>query len=520
MPRRTIDLSDAIDLAKVEPFHLGVLEILPLTRQVRCGDRSVTLEPRVMLVLVALAQAKGDVLTRDELIDLCWNGVIVGENAIQRAISRIRELAVSLGGGSIELETITKVGYRMHVRGAVSVEPAAPPAPPAEAPAPAPSRRLFLAGAALIAVTGGAGAWWWNRAPAEGSASPEAVDLFRRAQIAQRQAVPGQARQVVAYLEQAVEADPLFAEAWGALAIATVHILDMEPEGRELALAQMARSAARRALALDAGNADAQAALLFVNPIFRNWSAYERRLRLLLERHSDHWLLRMHVGLLLYQVGRWSDGIEHSRKLLEMDSFLPMANAILSRALWSAGRLHEANSVLDAALTRWPHYFMLWNMKYSLLAFTGQSEAAIAFLAGPDRPSEGLSPTAIADRIVLARAIEGRERADVAAVLSKYRGIALAQIEAAPLAAPIFAAVGDPDLAFAAIEGYFFGRGSLAGARLVAIGPFTRRSTDFLFTPPMAPLWPDPRFGVLTSALGLENYWRASGSRPDYRAQR
>ena len=48
-----------------------------------------------MQVLVALAQARGRVITRDELIERCWGGRIVGENAIDRVISRIRQVAAS-----------------------------------------------------------------------------------------------------------------------------------------------------------------------------------------------------------------------------------------------------------------------------------------------------------------------------------------------------------------------------------------------------------------------------------------
>ena len=43
------------------------------------------LDPRVMQVLVALTGAAGKVLSRDDLIALCWDGRIVGDNAINRS---------------------------------------------------------------------------------------------------------------------------------------------------------------------------------------------------------------------------------------------------------------------------------------------------------------------------------------------------------------------------------------------------------------------------------------------------
>ena len=77
-----------IVLAHEPPFTIGDLRIDPSTRQIESRDRRETLEPRVMQVLVALARANGRIVTRDELIDWCWGGRIVGEDAINRAIFR------------------------------------------------------------------------------------------------------------------------------------------------------------------------------------------------------------------------------------------------------------------------------------------------------------------------------------------------------------------------------------------------------------------------------------------------
>ena len=101
-----------IALAREASFRLGVLDVRPATLEVAAGDRRETLEPRVMQVLVALARQAGDVVSRDDLIASCWGGLVVGEDAIQRCISRLRRLASALGGG-FELETVPRVGYRL-----------------------------------------------------------------------------------------------------------------------------------------------------------------------------------------------------------------------------------------------------------------------------------------------------------------------------------------------------------------------------------------------------------------------
>ena len=65
-----------------------------------------------MLVLVALAQAEGETVSRDELVDQCWNGRIVGDDSINRVISKLRRLS-ERHANCFAIQTISKVGYRL-----------------------------------------------------------------------------------------------------------------------------------------------------------------------------------------------------------------------------------------------------------------------------------------------------------------------------------------------------------------------------------------------------------------------
>ena len=108
------DLARRVVLANTPALSLGDLHVEPSLRRVANADgREEIVEPRVMQVLVALIQADGRILARDELLTRCWHGVVVGDDAINRVIGRLRRLADGIGGGAFKLETITKVGFRL-----------------------------------------------------------------------------------------------------------------------------------------------------------------------------------------------------------------------------------------------------------------------------------------------------------------------------------------------------------------------------------------------------------------------
>ena len=114
-PTTSVNSDDApVVLAHEAPFALGPLRVEPGMRRIVRGDgEEAIVEPLVMQVLVALAKADGAILTRDELVDRCWGGRIVGDDSIARVIARLRKLGVEFGQGAFGVETITKVGYRL-----------------------------------------------------------------------------------------------------------------------------------------------------------------------------------------------------------------------------------------------------------------------------------------------------------------------------------------------------------------------------------------------------------------------
>ncbi|QDZ08094.1 hypothetical protein FPZ24_11885 [Sphingomonas panacisoli] len=103
-----------IELARIADFRLGPLMVKPSLRQMmlESGEEEIV-EPRVMQVLVALARAEGAIVSRSDLSASCWENRIVGDDAINRVLSRLRRIQDGVGRGAFRIETITKIGYRL-----------------------------------------------------------------------------------------------------------------------------------------------------------------------------------------------------------------------------------------------------------------------------------------------------------------------------------------------------------------------------------------------------------------------
>ena len=101
----------AIDLAAERPFRIGGAHIDPVSRDVQFAGGSERLQPQTLKVLIALVRRKGEVVTRAELVDSCWDGRIIGDDVINHSISVLRDFAERAGGFTIE--TVPKAGYRL-----------------------------------------------------------------------------------------------------------------------------------------------------------------------------------------------------------------------------------------------------------------------------------------------------------------------------------------------------------------------------------------------------------------------
>ncbi len=54
------------------------------------GEHSIRLEPRTMAVLIYLAESQGEVVTRQQLEDSVWSGMVVGYDVLSNTIGKLR----------------------------------------------------------------------------------------------------------------------------------------------------------------------------------------------------------------------------------------------------------------------------------------------------------------------------------------------------------------------------------------------------------------------------------------------
>jgi Tol biopolymer transport system component/DNA-binding winged helix-turn-helix (wHTH) protein len=94
-------------------FRIAEWEVQPAVNRVRRGDQIVRLEPKVMQVLVCLAEHAGDVVTRETLIARVWPDVFVTDDVLHRAIRELRRVFGDDTAAPRYIETIRKRGYRL-----------------------------------------------------------------------------------------------------------------------------------------------------------------------------------------------------------------------------------------------------------------------------------------------------------------------------------------------------------------------------------------------------------------------
>jgi eukaryotic-like serine/threonine-protein kinase len=298
--------------------------------------------------------------------------------------------------------------------------------------------------------------------------------------------VPG-FQKALELFEQAIEKDPAYALAWAGISDCYA-MLGMD---RYAAMAPRdaypkAKAAARKALEIDDGLAEAHTSLGYARLISWEWAGAEEEFRRAIQLNPDYAQAHHFYGFLLGARGRAEESLAQFRLALESDPLSLISNADYGWSYYCAHRHEEAIEQLQKTIemdARFPQTY-LW-MGLALQAL-GRYEQSIAAFDEGIRLTNG-NPTFAAGRGVTL-ALAGR-REEAAALLAEFEEKAKTQYVPMASMVQMNIALGDFDRAFEWLERAAEYRASFLMP--VKVYPF------------FDPIRGDPRFTALLERSGL-----------------
>jgi TolB-like protein len=94
-------------------FQFGAWRVQPQLNSIASDHKTIRLEPKMMGVLVCLAQHSGEVVSKEQLVQEVWRDTFVTDDVLIRCISELRKAFGDNAGRPTIIETIPKRGYRL-----------------------------------------------------------------------------------------------------------------------------------------------------------------------------------------------------------------------------------------------------------------------------------------------------------------------------------------------------------------------------------------------------------------------
>ncbi|NUQ85863.1 MAG: response regulator transcription factor [Anaerolineales bacterium] len=99
------------DSEETKPIRIGDLTIDPARREARLNSRTLNLRTQEFDLLLALAEHRGRVLSREQILQKAWGFDFYGQT---RTVDvHVAHLRKKLDGSSVKIETVTGVGYKL-----------------------------------------------------------------------------------------------------------------------------------------------------------------------------------------------------------------------------------------------------------------------------------------------------------------------------------------------------------------------------------------------------------------------
>lgn len=491
--------------------------------EVRIGRKAFRL-------LAALIERPGALLTKDALFETVWDGTVVSESALTATIKELRRALGDEAKNPRFIESVYGRGYRFVAPVAAAPAPtqgrpdptvgAHPRDTDADAAARPPSRRMIVSGAVVALGAGAVGLVAIPRL-VEPRPTPEVARLIASARRAMDDNTQLGQNEAIGLLRRVVDLEPRFADGWGLLGLAYAIPSHFRERREGLMLRGRARAAADRAFELDPGNGLGEVARGVELPVIGHWLERDRRVsRALADRPGDADVLWF-AGAALQCAGRASAAPAFFERIGQRP-FTPGTYSDYIHALWSAGRIDEAERAAGDAATLYPTQQTLWYDRYRIMTSGGRADAAIAMLNDPSARPLNIAADFLADLLADAEAVRNPGAPQARRTLDRALADARIGEFEAQAAIRLAAMLGDRDGAFAVADAFYFSRGFVIPDHpsYGSAASLDQRDTRLLFEPETASLRADPRFERLVGEIGLDAYWRQANVVPDYRARR
>ncbi|HLM02623.1 MAG TPA: winged helix-turn-helix domain-containing protein [Pyrinomonadaceae bacterium] len=334
----------------------------------RADGKLVSIPPKMLGVLILLVEKKGEIVSREELMEKVWKETFVEDGNINFTISQLRK---TLGNKEL-IQTVPRRGYRfaadvrqidgsddavVDARQSI-VEPQSGIAPQAIIDPAKNRRRPMYFAAALVGVLllSVLFAFSWRSDAGNGSRiiepNSEALQAYRRGKmILDDKDVENRESKALEEFQRAVTADPTSALAYTGLAEGYMSKAVAMTDNQSREFYGKARIALDKAFSLDADLFEAHLARGWLR---RNadwdWSGAEQDFRRAIEINPDSALAHYRYSQLLANIGRYPEALIEIRKADEID---PLSEIIINGhfpLLESAGEYEKALKLAEEYL--------------------------------------------------------------------------------------------------------------------------------------------------------------------------
>lgn len=377
------------DKRKHNPFLAGEWVVEPSRNLLTRGQEQVRVEPRVMDVLVYLADRAGEMVSKEELVERLWQGRYVTDDVLTVTIYALRKALGDDARRPHYIETVSRRGYRWI---APVTKPAGATPEPAVAPIPneapqqpqVPQQRPMgwreVAAAAVAFTLLAVGIAWvfMSSSRSRHVPSAEAHEAYVKGRFFLDQRSIEGWNQALEQFERAVALDPQYPAAHAGLADTYSAMSDFgvasPAEMRPRAMRE-----AERALELDPESAEGHAALGRAQFLFDwNFVAAEHSLERALALNPDYMPAHQAMSWLKSAQGQHPAAVAAARRALQLD---PVNTARYNELAWVlviGGKYEEALHEVERALLLNPRSFETHLAKGWTYEMAGQPGAAFA----------------------------------------------------------------------------------------------------------------------------------------------